>query len=55
MDNDKINELINGIGALSEMWSIAYTSFLSQGLDPAEAAVHTKMLFKTLLEVSMDN
>lgn len=33
---------INNIGLLCEEWTIVYRSFLSQGLNPKEALMHTQ-------------
>jgi hypothetical protein len=40
--NDKVLEIINGIGMLAELWTITYNSFKKQGLDNKEALTHTK-------------
>lgn len=40
--NDKLKQFIADIGALCEMWTIIYRSFLNQGMDANEALKHTQ-------------
>lgn len=37
-----LNELIKGIGMLTELWIITYKSFLNQKLSDKEAMDHTR-------------
>lgn len=50
MNNDQVNQLIAGIGILTELWSITYQGFTKQGMAPEEAVMHTKALMSILVE-----
>lgn len=41
-NNDAVQELINGIGLLTELWIMVYNSFISHGMDSREAFAHTR-------------
>ena len=41
-NNDAVQELINGIGLMTELWIIVYDSFTSHGMNDREAFVHTR-------------
>lgn len=41
-NNDAVQELINGIGLLTELWIMVYNSFISHGMDDREAFAHTR-------------
>lgn len=45
-----MDNLINAIGAMAEMWNIAYQSFINQGLTAEEALEHTKALMKIVIK-----
>ena len=53
--NEKIQEFIRGVGALTELWLITYNMFVQQGCDKASALLHTKGLVSTILTVGSDN
>lgn len=42
MNNDKVTQIIQGLGAIVEMWTIVYKGFLQQGMDNSTALAHTK-------------
>lgn len=42
MNNDQVNQIIQGLGAMVEMWSIVYKGFQQQGMDDSTALAHTK-------------
>lgn len=48
MDNDRIGQLIQGIGLFTELWSITYHSFKSQGISDQEAIAHTSALMSVI-------
>lgn len=48
-----IKDLINGVGALTELWAITYTNFRKAGLDDETASVHTKMFMQMMIEVAL--
>ena len=49
MNNDKVNELINAIGILAELWMITYNGFKRQGLEDSDAITHTTALMSILV------
>lgn len=42
MNNEKVNQIIQGIGVMTELWMITYNGFKSQGLTDDDAIGHTK-------------
>ena len=53
--NDKIQELIRGMGALTELWLITYNLFLKQGCDSNMAIKHTQGLVSACLAIGNNN
>lgn len=49
MNNDKLNELLQGLGAMSEFWIITYESFKKHGLSDSEALTHTQAFMSIML------
>lgn len=50
MNNEKVNELIKGIGLITELWMIAYKNFVAQGLSTEEATMQTKAFMTIMME-----
>ena len=50
MNNDMVNQLILGIGAMAEIWTVAFNSFINQGFTAPEAMEHTTALMSVILE-----
>ena len=50
MNNDKVNQIVQGLGAITEMWMIVYSNFKQQGLNDELALAHTK----ALMSIAMD-
>lgn len=50
MANDRLNDFINNLGMTTEMWTIFYKSFRSQGLNDSEALKHTGALFRAIID-----
>ena len=48
MNNDAVNQLIQGIGVMAELWTITFKSFISQGLKVSEAMEHTKAFMSVM-------
>ena len=55
MSNDMVNQLILGIGAMAEIWTVTFKSFINQGLTEPEAMEHTKALMSVILENTMSS
>lgn len=53
MNNDAVQELINGIGLMSELWIITYNSFRSHGMNDGEAMTHTREFMGTVVDTVM--
>lgn len=54
MNNDAVNQLIQGIGVMAELWTITFKSFISQGLKVPEAMEHTKAFMSVIIENTME-
>lgn len=54
MNNDQVNQIIAGIGTLSELWIITYQSFKRQGMTDDDAIKHTKALMSIMVESFFD-
>lgn len=50
MNNDQINQIIQGIGTLTELWTITYSGFKRQGLNNDDAVMHTKALMSIMVD-----
>lgn len=55
MNNDKILEIIQSIGVMTDMWIITYRSFMEHGMSSDEAIMHTKALMGSMLESTIGN
>lgn len=57
MTNNQINQIIQGIGLMTEMYTITYQSFKKQGLSDKEAIMHTKAFISVMINsvLSSDN
>ena len=49
MTNDQITQIIQGIGVMTEMYTITYQSFKKQGLSDKEAIMHTKAFISVMI------
>ena len=49
MNNEQIDQLIQGIGIMTELWAITYKNFLKQGMDADDAVIHTKALMSIMI------
>lgn len=50
MNGEKLTQLIQGIGVLTELWVITFQSFKSQGMDDVSATRHTKAFMSIILD-----
>ena len=48
MDNN-IQNFMTNLGILCETWTIIYKKFITQGLEPREAMVHTKEFMSVIV------
>ena len=53
MNNDKVLEIIQSIGVMTDMWIITYRSFTEHGMSNDEAIMHTKALMSSILESAL--
>ena len=49
MNNEQVNQIIQGLGAITEMWMIVYNNFKQQGLNDETALAHTKALMSVAM------
>lgn len=54
MTGDQINQIIQGIGLMTEMYTITYQSFKKQGLGDEEAIKHTKAFISVMMDSIID-
>lgn len=50
MNNKTVEQLIQGIGVLVELWTITYRGFISQGFDNTTAINHTRAFMSSMME-----
>lgn len=50
MNNEQVNQLIQNLGMMTELWTIAFNGFVSQGLTENVALNHTKAFMSTMME-----
>lgn len=55
MNNDQFNELLNGLGAMIELYTITYQSFKKQGHSDDDAIKHTKTFMSVFMESVIAN
>lgn len=48
--NEKVKQFIQGIGMLTELWTITYNGFKNQGLNDAESIRNTKEFMSMIME-----
>ena len=55
MDNSSnmLNELINSMGIMSELWMIIYSGFKNMNLSDEEAMKHTKEFMSLIMHEAM--
>ena len=62
MFNEKLNQdylqrlsnLIQGMGQLTQIWTITYQSFKEQKMESEEALMHTKALMTTMVKAMLE-
>ena len=50
MNNDQVNAIIQGISICTELWTITYNGFVSQGLNDQDALIHTRAFMSIMLD-----
>lgn len=48
--NEQVKQLIQGIGVLTELWTITYNGFKQQGLNDVDSIRNTKELMSIIME-----
>jgi hypothetical protein len=51
---EELKKFLEGVGALTELWTVIYNNFRRQGMARHEAAEHTQMMVQTILKMGMD-
>lgn len=54
MNSDQLNQLIQGIGMMTELYLITYQNFKAQNLSDDDAVKHTKAFMSIMMESFMD-
>ena len=49
MMNDKLNDFVKSMGALTEMWTMTYQNFIKQGYSVENALTHTREFMAAFL------
>ena len=49
MNNEMVKHLIQGIGLMTEIWTMTYNGFISQGLPHDKAIEHTKAFMSSMV------
>lgn len=49
MDKEKLQEMVDGIGAMAEIMALTYKAMINAGLDTDEAEVLTKSLIEVII------
>lgn len=47
--NDKLQSFITSLGAMCEIWTLTYKSFITQGMDKKEALTHTQSFMTSFM------
>lgn len=55
MNADQVNQFIQNIGLMTEIYMITYSGFKKQGLNDRDALMHTKTLLSAMLETFMES
>ena len=50
MNSEQINELINGLGMMTELYMIIYQNFKNQKMSDDDAIKHTKALMAVMVD-----
>lgn len=51
--NENLKQFIKDIGALCEMWTIIYKSFVNQGMTEKDALMHTQAFLTATMNSNM--
>ena len=55
MNNDQVKAIIQGIGAMTEMWYITFNNFKKLGMSLEEATEQTKAFMSIMFENIMES
>ena len=53
MNSEKLKEFMQGIGMMTEVWTISYRGFKTQGLNDEDALKNTRYFMSSLLDSMM--
>lgn len=51
MNNEQVQQLIQGIGLLTELYVITYQNFKKQNMSDLEAIKHTKAFMSVMMDI----
>lgn len=55
MNNDQIDQLIQGIGIMTDLWVITYQNFKNHGMNDTDAVNNTKALMSVMVDSVINN
>ena len=55
MTNEQIDQIIQGVGVMTELWTITFKNFKSQGMNDTDAVIHTKAFMSIMVGSILGN
>jgi hypothetical protein len=52
--NEKLQEFLQGMGIMTELWMVTYNNFRKQGLSHSESLDHTAAFTKAIMEYAKE-
>ena len=49
VNNEQVKQIIQGLGVMTELWTITYNGFIQQGMSSQDAIMHTKGFMSVML------
>lgn len=49
VNNEQVKQIIQGLGVMTELWTITYNGFIQQGMNSQDAIMHTKGFMSVML------
>ena len=47
----QLEDLITGVGAITELWTLVYKNLKNQGMTASEAVINTKAVIETIFAI----
>lgn len=55
MMNEQIDQIIQGVGVMTELWTITFKNFKSHGMNDTDAVIHTKAFISIMVGSILGN